>query len=98
MYPVGNVCTGVQQSVFMAERSGDTLGWKLKCWPAGRSRSICFSWWELPNDFYLLTCVSVRMREAPSQSSWTKSRNVHVELDGHDMADFREKIRPDRLC
>lgn len=70
MYPVGNTCTGVQQSVSVAERSGDTLGWKLKCWPAERSRSIRFSWWRQPNDFYLFTRVSVRMRPAPWQSSW----------------------------
>lgn len=78
-YPVGNTCTGVQQSVFVAERSGDTLGWKLKCWPAERSRSIRFSWRRQPNDFYLFTYV-----DAPSSlAELTKSRNVHVALDIH---------------
>lgn len=82
-YPVGNACTGVQQSVFMAERSGDTLGWKLKCWLAERSRSMRFFWWELRNDFQLLSYVFVRMREAPWQTSRMKSRDALVPFDIH---------------
>lgn len=67
---VGNTCTGVQQSVLIAERSGDTLGWKLKCWPAERWRSIrlfklfFFFWWQLRNDFHLFSCIFARMRVA----------------------------------
>lgn len=83
MHPFGNACTGVQQSVFMAERSGGTLGWKLKCWPAERSQSIPFFWWELWNCFHLLTYVFVRTHSAPSQDEkQERARSVWHTLNG----------------